>query len=60
MPSGATGAADVRAGAAFCLLSNTVWNYIGIIVEDLAHPLLDDIIYERFIGNFNETSKNIN
>lgn len=40
-----------------CPISNTVWNYIGIIVEDLAHSLLDDIIHERFMGNFDETSK---
>lgn len=40
-----------------CPYSNTVWNYIGIIVENLAHPLLDDIIQERFMGNFDEKSK---
>jgi hypothetical protein len=28
-----------------------------MIVEDLDHPLLDDIIYERFKGNFDEHSK---
>ena len=28
-----------------------------MIVEDLDHPLLDDIIYERFMGNFDEHSK---
>jgi len=40
-----------------CPFTNTVWNYIGIIVENLAYPLLDDIIHERFMGNFDKTSK---
>jgi len=40
-----------------CPYTGNLWNYIGIIVEDLAHPLLDDIIHERFMGNFDETSK---
>ena len=40
-----------------CPYSNNLWNYIGIIVENLDHPLLDDIIYERFKGNFDEHSK---
>jgi len=39
-----------------CPYTNNLWNYIGIIVEDLGYPLLDDIIYERFMGNFDECS----
>lgn len=33
------------------------WFYIGLIVEDLSTPLLEDIIRERFCSNFNKTSK---
>jgi len=40
-----------------CPFSGAVWNYIGVVVEDIAHPLLDDIIYERFIGNFDQQSR---
>jgi len=40
-----------------CPYTNNVWNYIGIVVEDIDHPVLDDIIYERFMGNFDENSK---
>lgn len=36
--------------------SKNIWRYIGIIVEDLENPLLDDIIHERFKGNFDENS----
>jgi hypothetical protein len=46
---------EVRGKA--CPYTNNIWNYIGIIVEDLDHPLLDDIIHERFMGNFDEHSK---
>jgi hypothetical protein len=37
-----------------CPYTNSVWNYIGLIVEDMENPLLDDIICERFMGNFDE------
>lgn len=40
-----------------CPYSQNIWHYIGIIVENLDHPLLDDIIYERFMGNFDGHSK---
>ena len=33
------------------------WFYIGLLVEDLTTPLLEDIINERFCGNFDETSQ---
>lgn len=39
-----------------CHFTRNLWNYIGIIVENLDHPLLDDIIYERFLGNFDKES----
>jgi len=39
-----------------CPLSNNKWHYIGLIVEDLDHPLLNDIISERFCGNFDKNS----
>jgi hypothetical protein len=37
-------------------LSQDKWFYIGIIVEDLANSLLEDIISERFINNFDKNS----
>ena len=39
-----------------CPYTKNIWHYIGIIVEDLNNPLLDDIIHERFMGNFDEHS----
>lgn len=39
-----------------CPYTQNRWHYIGMVVEDLEHPLLDDILYERFIGNFDEQS----
>lgn len=35
-----------------CPYTKNIWHYLGIIVEDLDHPLLDDIIHERFMGNY--------
>ena len=35
-----------------CPYTGHLWHYIGIIIEDLARPLFDDIIYKRFRGNF--------
>ncbi len=40
-----------------CPYTKNLWNYIGIIVEDIANPLLNDIINERFLGNFDRKSK---
>lgn len=40
-----------------CPYTKEIWFYIGIIVEDLSNPLLDDIISERFFYNFNEHSE---
>lgn len=34
-----------------CPYTNEEWFYIGIIVEDIANPLLEDIIDERFCHN---------
>lgn len=39
-----------------CPYSDNIWYYIGIIVEDLEFPLLDDIICQRYRGNFDEES----
>jgi len=40
-----------------CPESGDSWFYIGLIVEDLSIPLLEDIIYERFCGNFDKASE---
>jgi len=32
------------------------WHYIGLIVEDIDNPLLDDIIQERFMNNLDKNS----
>jgi len=37
-----------------CAYTNDNWFYIGIIVEDLDNPLLDDIINERYCDNFDK------
>jgi len=39
-----------------CSDTGNEWHYIGLIVEDINNPLLDDIIQERFMGNFDKTS----
>lgn len=39
-----------------CPYTNEDWFYIGIVVEDLSNPLLEDIISQRFRGNLNESS----
>jgi hypothetical protein len=35
-----------------CPYTKEKWHYIGIIVEDVENPLLDDIINERYCNNF--------
>ncbi len=40
----------------FCSYTGNEWHYIGLIVEDIDNPLLDDIIQERFKGNFDINS----
>jgi hypothetical protein len=40
-----------------CPYTGNLWNYIGILIEDLDNPLLDNIIYERFMGNFEKGSR---
>jgi len=39
-----------------CPYTNDKWIYIGIVVEDLSKPLLEDIISERFCNNFDKNS----
>jgi len=39
-----------------CPYSKDKWHYIGLIVEDLEYSLLQDILDERFCGNFDKTS----
>jgi len=39
-----------------CPYTNEKWIYIGIVVEDLSNPLLEDIISERFCNNLDEQS----
>jgi len=39
-----------------CPYTKERWIYIGLIVENLSHPLLNDIISERFLNNFDKTS----
>ncbi|MDA3780282.1 MAG: hypothetical protein PF487_08735, partial [Bacteroidales bacterium] len=40
-----------------CPISNNKWHYIGLIVENLDHPLLENIICKRFIGNYDKKSR---
>jgi len=39
-----------------CSTTKQKWFYIGIIVESLANPLLDDIVAERYCGNIDKNS----
>lgn len=39
-----------------CPYTQEKWFYIGIIVEDLSNPILEDIIAERFMNNFDKNS----
>lgn len=39
-----------------CPYTNENWFYIGIVVEDLSKPLLEDIISQRFCGNLDKNS----
>jgi len=39
-----------------CPFTKEEWFYIGIIVEDLSNPLLNDVILERFCNNLDESS----
>lgn len=39
-----------------CPYTKEKWIYIGIIVENLESPLLDEIIKERYMNNFDESS----
>jgi hypothetical protein len=39
-----------------CPYTEEKWIYIGIIVENLENPLLDEIIKERYMNNFDERS----
>lgn len=39
-----------------CPYTKEKWFYIGIIVEDIKNPLLEDIMRIRFCNNFDETS----
>ncbi|MEO0118796.1 MAG: hypothetical protein ABIK66_06710, partial [candidate division WOR-3 bacterium] len=39
-----------------CPYTKEEWFYIGIIVEDIKNPLLEDIAKIRFCNNFDETS----
>ena len=39
-----------------CPYTNDKWIYIGIVVEDLSKPLLEDIISERFCNNSDKNS----
>ena len=39
-----------------CPTTGNVWDYIGIIVEKTDNPLLEDIVHERFMGNFDQIS----
>jgi hypothetical protein len=40
-----------------CPLNQDKWFYIGLVVEDLARPLLENIIEKRFCGNLDQTSE---
>ncbi|MCM8809805.1 MAG: hypothetical protein NC934_06530 [Candidatus Omnitrophica bacterium] len=39
-----------------CSYTNELWNYIGIIIENCKKPILDEIIRERFMNNFDTSS----
>lgn len=39
-----------------CPYSKNIWHYIGIVIENLETPLIDDIIRIRFLGNFDKES----
>ena len=39
-----------------CPYTNEYWNYMGLLIENLDSPLLDDIILERFKGNLDQES----
>ena len=39
-----------------CPVTGNDWFYIGIVVENLAKPLLNEIITIRHRGNFDQTS----
>ena len=39
-----------------CPYTKNEWDYIGIIIEKTETSLLEDIIHERFMGNFDESS----
>lgn len=39
-----------------CPYTKDKWHYIGIVVEDLSNPLLNDMICERYRNNFDESS----
>ena len=39
-----------------CPFTKNIWHYIGIIVEDIENPLLEDIKNERFYNNFDLNS----
>lgn len=39
-----------------CPYTNNNWHYMCLIVERLDNPLLDDLINERFMNNFDKTS----
>lgn len=39
-----------------CPYTRNEWNYIGIIIEKTDTSFLDDIIHERFRGNYDENS----
>jgi len=39
-----------------CPYSKNIWHYIGIIIENLESPLIDDIVSKRFMDNFDQDS----
>lgn len=39
-----------------CPETKEKWHYIGLVLENLENPLLDDIIRERFYGNYDIAS----
>jgi hypothetical protein len=43
-----------------CPLTSEKWIYIGLIVENLDKPLLDEIIAIRYMNNFDVTSPYFN
>lgn len=40
----------------YCPYTKDKWFYIGIIVEDISNSLLDNIVKERFLNNFDKNS----